>query len=520
MLSISLTGNYELSGHSLSFGVEREELDVFNLFVQHTQTEIRFDGIENFRNGFASAIYYNNAPTSNPNDAAADWGYAVNTLFFQDEFNIGNSLTITTGLRYDWYTTSDKPTENAGFTAEYGFSNSANLDGEGLLQPRLGFTYDYSVALTFHGGVGLYSGGDPNVWLSNNFSANNVLQFGQRGRSFGYTDGSRSLFDADVVYLGLESGVPDGPGYGIPSELYDAVESGVGDNFEINYLDPGFDLPSEWKYAVGFTYYFQNDYILQGDMLVTRGKDTAIILHGDIDRVGTTADGYPIYDATREASFVLTNSDQGNRSFGTSLFLSKSYDNGMDWSVGYAYTDAEDVQPMTSSVAFSNYQNRSFFDPQEDKLSTSNYNIRHRFTAVYNWRAQWFGDNLTTISVFASYNEGPSFSYAFDGTISPYGFTPFLDFRDNVLAPGDDRNEQHGKWWGKIDFRIEQEFNVGPGKASAFLVIDNLTNLLNDDWGILEKVNFPNNVVRGDLEEPRVGDASRYEIRFGVKYSF
>ncbi len=520
VFNISLTGTYQLSGHSLSFGFERDELEVFNMFVQHTETEIRFDGIDNFRNGFASAIYYNNAPTSNPVDAAADWGYEVNTVFFQDVFNVGESLTITAGLRYDWYTTNDKPGENADFVADYGFSNSTNLDGEGLLQPRVGFTYDYSADLIFHGGVGLYVGGDPNVWLSNNFSANNVLQFGQRGRSFGYTDGSRSLFDDDVVYKGLEPGVPDGPGWGIPSELFDAVESGVGDNFEINYLDPGFELPSEWKFALGLTYYFPEDYTLQGDLLYTQGKDTAMVLHGDIDRVGTTAEGYPIYDSVREASFVLTNSDKGNQSFGASFFLSKIYDNGMDWSFGYAYTDSEDVQPMTSSVAFSNYQNRSFFDPQEDKLSTSNYNIRHRFTAVYNWRAQWWGDNRTIISFFGSYNEGPSYSYTFNGTIDPYGFTPFLDFRDNVLPPGGSRNDESGSWWGKIDFRIEQEFGIGPGKASAFLIIDNLTNLLNDDWGIQEKVNFPNNVVRGDLEEPRVGDSSRYEIRFGVKYAF
>lgn len=521
VLSFSLTGNYELNnGHSLSFGIERDALEVFNLFVQHTETEIRFRGIDNFRNGFASAIYYNNAPSNNPNDAAAEWGYEINTLFAQDKFDIGDKLTLVAGLRYDWYTSDDKPGENADFVADYGFSNATNLDGEGLLQPRLGFTYYYSDELTISGGVGLYSGGNPNVWLSNNFSANNVLQFGQRGRSFGYTDGTRSLFDADVVYSAVEAGVPAGPGYGIPSEMFDAVAGGVGDNFEINFLDPGFDLPSEWKYALGFTYLLPRDYTLRGDVLLTRGKDTAIVLHGDIDRVGTTADGYPIYDSVREASFVLTNSDEGNQSFGASLFLSKSYDNGIDWTFGYAYTDAEDVSPMTSSVAFSNYQNRAFFDPQEDRLSTSNYNIEHRFTASFNWAAQFFGDNRTLISVYAQYNEGPPYSYTFNGTISPYGFTPFLDFRNNVLAPGVDRNDQDGSWWFKVDFRIEQEFGFGPGKASVFLVIDNLTNLLNDDWGILEKANFPNTVVRGGVDEPRIGDASRYEIRFGVKYAF
>ena len=72
-----------------------------------------------------------------------------------------------------------------------------------------------------------------------------------------------------------------------------------------------------------------------------------------------------------------------------------------------------------------------------------------------------------------------------------------------------------------MDMKIEQKFQIGPGQASAFMIIDNLTNLLNDDWGVLNEVNFPNLVREGsDEPEPRIGDASRYEIIFGFKYDF
>ena len=518
---LSILGTYIWNNHEIEFGYERESLDVFNLFVQHTETEIRFDGIDNFRNGFADAIYYNNAPSNSPRDAAADWGYDINTVYVQDKFPLSDSIELNAGLRYDWYTSSDAPEANPDFVADYGFSNSTNLDGEGLIQPRISMTWYMSDQLTVIAGLGRFTGGDPNVWLSNNFSNNNVLQFGQRGRSFGYTDGTRSLFDADVVYRAVEPGVPSGPGYGIPNELFEAVASGVGDNFEINYLDPNFELPSEMKYSVNAEYDFGGNYTLSGGLLWTRADDTAIVLRGDLQRTGFDENGYPEYDSVREPTFVLTNSTTGNRSFGGSVFLRGVYDNGMDFTVGYAYNDAEDVQPMTSSVAFSNYQNRVFFDPQEQVLSRSNYNIEHRFTATWNWEANFFGDNATLISLFGSLNEGPPYSFAFNGTIDPYGFTPFLDFRDNVLRPGTLRNDQDGSWWGKLDFRVEQQFNVGPGQASAFLVIDNLTNLINDEWGILRQVNFPNAVREGATQtESRRGDASRYEIRFGVKYAF
>ncbi len=522
--TVALKGKYYLDGHNLTFGVEREELDVFNLFVQHTETEIRFDGIDNFEQGFADAIYYNNAPSNNPNDAAADWGYEINTVYLQDEIDVSDRLTIVAGLRYDWYTSDDEPVENPDFVADYGFSNSQNLDGEGLLQPRFGFTFDWTGDTTFRGGVGLYSGGDPNVWMSNNFSNNNVLQFGQRGRSFGYTDGTRSLFDSDIVWEACESGVPTGPGWCIPGELYDAVAAGTGDNFEINYLDPDFDLPSEWKFALGVTHIFPGDYVVTADYLYTYGRDSAMIMHGDLEQVGTVTNEfgtYPDYDSVREPSFVLTNSDEGNRSKNFSITLSKDIGENFDYTIGYAWTDAEDVQPMTSSVAFSNYQNRAFFDPEEDVRSTSNYNIEDRFTVVTNWRRTFFENLHTTVSLYGSYNSGRPYSLSYNGTIDPYGFTPFLDFRDNVLAEGDSRNGEEGSGWTKVDMRINVDF---PGfmdehEASAYLVIDNLTNLLNDDWGVLNQHNFPRTVERGS-DEPRIGDASRYEISFGVQYSF
>ena len=68
--------------------------------------------------------------------------------------------------------------------------------------------------------------------------------------------------------------------------------------------------------------------------------------------------------------------------------------------------------------------------------------------------------------------------------------------------------------------KVEQQYKVGPGQAAAFIMIDNLGNLINDDWGVMNQVNFPNTVGEGDEAEPRVGDASRYEIRVGVKYNF
>ncbi len=520
-----LRGYYALdNGHDLTFGYEREALDVFNVFVQHTETEMRFyGGIEAFEAGLPGAIYYNNAPSGDPNDAAAVWSYEINALYLEDEFAFNDDLTLTLGLRYDWYTTDSAPEENAEFVESYGFSNSETLDGEGLLQPRIGFNYYLNDSTELRGGLGLFSGGNPNVWLSNNFSNNNVLQFGARGRDYGYTDGSRSLFDADVVYLGVEDGVPAGPGYGIPSEMYNAVAAGSGANNEINYLDPDFEIPSELKMALGVTHQTEDNYILQADLLVSRTQNQAIVLRGDLDQVGTTDDGYAIYESNRVGSFVLTNSDVESTSYTVSFGVMKQYENGINLAGGYAYNHAEDVQPMTSSVAFSNYQYRAFTSPNEQVSSLSDYNIEHRFTLNVSYDIELIDGYPTTLGAFGLIQSGKPYSYTLsqDDSNGVFGFTPYLD-SNNVLPVGGERNGEDGSWWNKIDLRLTQQL---PGftdghSASAFIVFDNFTNFLNDDWGIAERVLF-NTVEVGDTTpEARMGDASLWEVRVGVNYNF
>jgi outer membrane receptor for ferrienterochelin and colicin len=515
--------------HSITFGYERESLDVFNVFVQHTETEMRFNSIADFEAGNASAIYYNNAPSGDPNDAAAVWDYNINSVYVQDEFYPLDDLKLKVGLRYDWYTTDSAPVENPDFTASYGFSNSTNLDGEGLLQPRIGFNYSLDASTDLRGGIGIFTGGNPNVWFSNNFSNNNVLQFGARGRDYNFVDGRRltgplrSLFDDDVVYLGVEDGAPAGPGYGIPSELYNAVAAGSGANFEINYFDPDFELPSETKISFGATHVTESDYVLQADLLLSMTKNQAIVLRGDLEQTGTNPEGYPIYDSVRLPSFLLTNSDEDSTSYTVSFGVMKSWENGLNLTAGYAYNNAEDVQPMTSSVAFSNYQYRAFTDPQEQVSSLSDYNIEHRLTASLSYDVQFIDGYDTTFSTFALIQSGRPYSLTLssDDSNGVYNFTPYLD-SNNVLPMGNERNGEDGSWWNKVDVRVSQQL---PGlmeghSANVFFVIDNFTNFLNEDWGIAERVSF-NTVQVGDTTpENRIGGASLWQMRIGFNYNF
>jgi hypothetical protein len=581
-LQLKLAGTYIVGRHMITGGFEQEGYDVFNLFIQDAEGEYRFSSLDDFRNGTANRVTYENAPPDNiKTDAGRQFQYEINSVYLQDEFIIGSDVTIVAGLRYDWYASNDVPSPNEKFEARYGFSNSQNLDGKDLLQPRLGFNWNASNQLLVHGGVGLFSGGNPNVWISNNYSNDGHSQVEAQDRT------GTPL--SDMVWNG--SGRPI---WDIPQHLWDAVANGTADS-DVNAMDPDFDIPANWKINLGFTYNFGADmsWTLNGDIIYSKAENSAIVVEGTIEQIGVAPDGRPIYrqidrsdpdcvDPTsadcsgrRNFDFILTNVKGSDaRQTQIAVGLGKSYfDAGVDWFLGYAYTKAEDVNPMTSSVAFSNYVNVATADPNDPGRATTNYEIPHRFTARLNWQKAFFGDNLSKLSLFFSHNEGRPYSYTFaenrmfgdpvwfeeprsllyvpsgmddpnvvfaDG-FNTEAFFEFVNQSGLSKYSGQiaERNAFKSNWWTRVDLRLAQEF---PGfkeghKFEAFLIFENLTNLINSEWGVLEEVSFPllqatvDASINGDGQyvfeeflqpsgESRVANASLWKVRIGLSYRF
>jgi hypothetical protein len=559
-LALKIAGTYYLNDHELYFGYEREELDVFNLFVQHNQTETRFNNVDDFESGLADDVYYGNATSHNPDAAAGEFKYALNTLYFQDKFDlIDYDVTITAGLRYDWYTSDDTPTHNQNFEDRYGYSNAQNLDGVDLIQPRFGFNWTASEQLEVRGGFGLYSGGNPNVWISNSYS----------------NDGVRNIQESikDVQILGADAITYNGsgqPGYDIPQELFDEIGSGSSDS-DTNVTDPNFEIPSEWKYSLGLTFITESEYVLMADLLYTDKQDAAVIQNLANEQVDTAPDGRPIYSGVnhgRNNDFLLTNvkGDSGDTTV-LSFAVSKEYDNGLAFTASYAFTEANDVHPMTSSVAFSNYNGIAVSDAENPGVTTSNYEIPHRFTLNLTYTHEFVDGYETQFSLFGQANQTNPYDYNFNKDSGGFGYYHDTDhellyvptandpkviygadfdqqaFNDFVASEGLTRgrimarNELDGGWWTKFDIRVEQKL---PGfresdSASAFLVIENFGNMLNDDWGVLKQGSFLKSAVETSVTDDgqysfdsfdsptpqsRVTDASLWEIRVGVKYDF
>ncbi|MCK8117035.1 TonB-dependent receptor [Pseudoalteromonas sp. 2CM37A] len=563
--TFKVAGTYYLDQHTITAGYEFEELDVFNLFVQHTEGEYRFNSIDDFEDGLADRVYYNNAAaTNNPDDAAASFSYAQHTFYVQDEYAFTDlDANITFGLRYDKYTSDDVPNFNQNFTDRYGFSNQSTFDGIDLLQPRVGFQWYATDELEVRAGVGLFSGGNPNVWLSNSYSNDGITNIGTFRNPV-------DLFNTPNVNGGA-------PGFEVPQEMFDEVANtviGSGDS-ATNAVDPDFEIPSEWKYSIGATYTTENEYVISLDYLYSKKKDAALMRDIALQDSGeTTFDGRPLYESIegRSGEYLLTNvsGDSGDSSV-ISLAVSKMFDNGVSVNFGYAYTDSDDVNPMTSSVAGSNYGNIALTDPGNPGVASSDYEIPHRFTMTLGYSHEFVDGFATRFNLYGEAYKGLPYSYTFDGSDRNFGdsnwngsrqllYVPlendpnvvydmsadeinaFNDFiASNGLERGEitGRNAENSDWFVKFNFKVTQEL---PGfmdghKGEAFFVIDNLTNLLNDDWGVLKKGPFVGaSMIKTTIDEQGryvysgfnennantsvQSDASLWQMRVGVRYTF
>ncbi|MCF6262432.1 MAG: carboxypeptidase regulatory-like domain-containing protein [Xanthomonadales bacterium] len=560
-----ITGQYLVGNHVITAGFEQESLDIFNIFVQQSRggeydffddtsntpnpphcaalsAQGRFDdsecnmtGIDRFELGRPSRIYYGSAGGTNvATDAAASFTNTQNSVYIQDELYFpSQDLSIVFGLRYDWFQTDDAPNYNAAFSEANGIRNDATVDGIDLLQPRFGFTWGAADDISVRGGFGLYSGGNPNVWISNSYSNDGLTNVQLQLRNF---DGSGSILDGSIPLVG--NGLP---GYAVPQILFDevgAVTPANGSTSRLALIDPNFKQPAEWKVALGVTwdmpwYDIQVDF----DYLHTRTVDAAIYVDLSQSIVGETIIGQPIYAYSNHGrdNFMLTNSSRTAVSNIFSTVLRKEFENGLDLMFGYAFTQAEDVSPMTSSTAGSNFSNVALNDINDPMPATSNYEVPHRFTLRTTWGHYFFKDLETRVSMFAFTKSGQPQSYVmgsgdlegngrfgrhllyvptglndsnvvFADTFDVNAFFAFVE-KEGLSSGLTDRNGQYASWSTRFDLRIDQEVPLfGNTKGRVFVKVYNLGNLIDDSWGLVNDAQF----FSVQVVNSSVNDAGQY----------
>ena len=517
--------------HSIKMLAGYTDLSTFNLFVANSLGTVYFDSIADFQNRRGGSLTLQNAvPSLDPNDGAANFASQTYTFGLQDDWQVSDDLTVTIGARYDLLGSGDRPPLNPNFVARHGFSNRETFAGKGVLQPRFGFNWNATERLIVRGGVGVFAGGSPNVFLSNSFSNTGQL-----------TNQINILRDATCNTAGT-----------ICSDALNAVTltsfPATVNNFlatntaslasaPVNAVDPDLKLASQLRATLSLDY--DADLGPLGDGWLFGAN----VLYGNVlqgytwsdlrsVQIGTLLDGRPRFDILpgqtgTNQDLVMANDTRGRSYIGV-LRLEKRWDFGLNIGGSYTRADVKDVNAITSATASSLYGNNASVGSNGASYGRSIYEIKDQWKFNVGFKTQIFGDNDTRFNLFGEYRSGRPYSLTLIdatggrspvfGTVGTSGnpliyvptasdsrvsfataadqtnfesiITRFgLDkFRGGILP----KNSQTSPDFFKVDLNVSQELPlfVGGAKIKLFADIENVLNLIDSDWGALRQVPF------------------------------
>jgi hypothetical protein len=408
----------------------------------------------------------------------------------------------------------DDPTYNPDAAAAFGIRTDRVPSGNEVWSPRVGFNWHLPGRHSggwdqqLRGGVGVFSGRTPYVWISN--------QYGNTGVEFRTIRSyiPDSAFDPTSNFIQFRSDP-----FGQPDSA-DQVGGTVSSN-EINYTDPGFQFPQVMRTTLGY------DATLPwwGLTLSAEGiysnvlEEVQFVNVNEVPTGETTFDGRPVFTtANRDFGNVieLKNTDRGHE-WNTAIKLSHPYRKGLYGYVSWLYGESKVVTDATSSRAISNWRYLEVQGNANDPtLSTSDFDPGHRFNASLAYTFD-LGPTVQTLSLFYNAQSGRPYSTTFSNDVNG-------DFQTNDLlyVPASDdevivdngtfaeleryiqsdsglrdaqgsivaRNASRAPWIHQLDVHYAVQLPFGSWKPQVTLDVFNFGNLIDSSSGVVRIANF------------------------------
>lgn len=529
-------GIFYAGDHTIKFGADYSKNDVLNFYGRNLNGVYTFANLADFVAGRPTQ-YQLRAPRAGGSydDIPATYTLKNLGLFAQDSWAVTPTFTLMYGVRMDKPSFSDQRLYNPRIQQLFGYDNTNTVE-KSLIQPRIGFNWtpDSDFRAQLRGGVGLFSGAAPNVWLAGTYQNTglNYVEYDLRGTA--------------ANAYGFDPTVPP-PTAGLTPTAA---------RMNVDIAAPGLRLPSVWKANLAYEQELGwQDTIFSIELLATKVKDG--IFFERLDIMNPTAygqDGRAIYwDANGrnpraagrfgitdgQAANGLTPRAKGNRPSDIGdVMLMRNTDKGRThqltvgvmkplrenwgWSLFYTRTNAWEVSPLTSSQNTSNWNNTLIFNANENVAYRSRYALRDRVSGTLEFKKAFWGDYNTRVGLFYEGRSGRPFSYIFYNDVNGDGATT-NDLFYVPSQPGDvlwtggaameqaffawldanpELNDYRGKvapanqfktgWVNSFDLRIAQEL---PGfwrghKSEIALDVMNIGNLINKDWGLIDDYGF------------------------------
>ena len=535
-LSLFGAATWYVGDHTVKFGFDHSDNDLNNFYGRNLNGAYTYRNLQDFLAGKAPSNYIVRDPLDGVrSNVAAAFNLKNTGLFVQDTWAVNYNLSLMAGVRIDMPSYENQGLYNADIHALYGYDNTKLVDSN-LVQPRVGFnyTFDSDRPTQLRGGVGLFGGAAPNVWLAGAYQNTgfNYVEYDPRGSA----------------NLGLVEFTPDGLNPYIPT-------AGAGRQ-NVDLIEPGTKLPSVWKANLAFDHELPwYGITASAELLLTKVKDGLYferldITDGASGPIAYAPDGRAMYwnaaglNSANSGKYGMENGTNGAVSRGSrpdwvgdvmllrntnkgrgaqaTFALSKPMTDSWAWSLGYTYTEATEVSPLASSQNTSNWSGTLINNANENVAYNSRYAIKDRITGTLEFKHNFFGDYATRFGVFYEGRSGRPFSYIYYNDVNgdsattndlfyvPNGYgdvlwtggakmeqaffewlanNPELAAYQGQVAPG---NGFRSSWVNSFDVRISQEL---PGffeghKSEIALDIMNVGNLLNKDWGLIEDYGF------------------------------
>ncbi len=575
--------------NTFTIGTHNEFFEFRNLFINNFNGRWRFASLSDFAGDFPRQfdVTYSADKAANERPSAT---FKASQLGFyaQDEIQFNKKFRLTVGLRVDIPIIGTKPAYNpvvdSTFNGEYSTSNTPS--GQLLFAPRVGFNYDLegNRKMIVRGGIGVFTGRIPFVWLSNQFSNTGLLL-----KTTSQTDNSPTAAPFDVN---------GGNGFEPDVDLQSSIGS-AGASFETNLIDEDFKLPQVLRFNLGIDAKLPGDFNLTIDALYSKTMNN--VLYKDVNLTPPVGTADPVYNngfdkriafasstnarrknPTITNAILITNTSEGY-TYNIGFTLNKTWKN-LFAQVAYNHNGASDVNSGASSTALSQWEFVQVVgDPNNPPLANSNYMLKHRITSMVSYSINYAKHFRTSIGLFYAGNSGQVFTYLVNGDLNSDGrfgndlvYVPLdpsqIKFVDRLNSAGNavvataaqqtadfenfitndpylsklrgqytERNGRSTPWEHIIDARVAQDFYIKTGSKTHTLQVSfdifNLTNLLNKDWGrqfsvtnqaysLLTTVNRTSGTFAGKGYNftPNVpwsmNFASRWQGQIGIRYTF
>jgi hypothetical protein len=381
--------------HSIVVGTRNEYVKIRNLFTQSSLGVWTFDSVgafeKNIASGFRRAFVLSN-------DGNVYFDALQSAIYAQDTWTATPKLTLTLGVRGDISNFLTDNSYNPAIDSAYGKHETPT--GAFQFSPRLGFNYDLTgdQINQFRGGIGLFVGTPPYVWMENAYAQNGkIITFLQCGAGFSNAANPAPAFDKDASkYTTCANGGGTKP---------------IGD---VSFLDKGLKFPQPMRANIAYDRVLPFNLVATAEFLYSRTLNQLFFVNRNLKGpVTTDAHGRTMYgtiattgvSAATRPDLVVANGgtarfstaidvENQNKDYAYNLTgqLRKRYSNGWEALLAYNYGRARDVQSFTSSTHISNWQfGRTLFTAQEEvgKPTVSLFDQPHKISGFVTKTLGW-----------------------------------------------------------------------------------------------------------------------------------